>query len=146
MAICEISITSLITNMPKRSPASRSNLSASRPSPWNEYGEVRGLNAPPRSARAPAFDTFSAAVKSCSLIAALIIYIRIQLRIPRRVGSGLRCDFLLLNLAHDVHQPLVNSQQISIRQRPLVHLPDIAENFLLTIRLVNRHSKVAFQL
>ena len=48
ISICEISMTSLITSMLNLSPASRSSLSPSRPMPWNEYGELRGLNAPPR--------------------------------------------------------------------------------------------------
>src|SRR6059058_1390304 len=43
LVISEVMEISLITSIPKRSPASRSNLSASRPSPWNEYGEVRGM-------------------------------------------------------------------------------------------------------
>ena len=36
------------------------------PSPWNEYGELRGLNAPPRSAVAPAARTARAAATICS--------------------------------------------------------------------------------
>ncbi len=36
--------------------------------PWNEYGDVRGLNAPPRSACAPAALTASAAASTCSLL------------------------------------------------------------------------------
>ena len=37
--------------------ASASSSSPRLPSPWNEYGELRGLNAPPRSAVAPAART-----------------------------------------------------------------------------------------
>ena len=36
--------------------------SASAPSPWNAYGDVRGLNAPPRSIVAPASRTTAAVV------------------------------------------------------------------------------------
>ncbi len=36
------------------------------PSPWKEYGELRGLNAPPRSAVAPAARTRWAAATICS--------------------------------------------------------------------------------
>ncbi len=34
--------------------------------PWNEYGEVRGLNAPPRSTLTPAAATACAASCNCS--------------------------------------------------------------------------------
>ena len=48
-----VSITSVTTG----SPVARARLgqqgAPSMPSPWNEYGEVRGLNAPPRSTRRP---------------------------------------------------------------------------------------------
>jgi hypothetical protein len=36
------------------------------PSPWNAYGELRGLKAPPRSAAAPADCTARAAARICS--------------------------------------------------------------------------------
>ena len=65
-SICEISMTSLMISRPVRSPTSRSSLSPSRPMPWKEYGELRGLNAPPRRNEAPADFTCSATVKICS--------------------------------------------------------------------------------
>ena len=34
--------------------------------PWNEYGEVRGLNAPPRMMRAPAAATIGAMASTCA--------------------------------------------------------------------------------
>ena len=46
--------------------ARASNSRPRSPRPWNEYGEVRGLNAPPRSAVAPAARTARAAVTICS--------------------------------------------------------------------------------
>ena len=49
--------TSFILNW---SAASRSSRSPSSPSPWKLYGELRGLNAPPRSTFAPAFLTAAA--------------------------------------------------------------------------------------
>ena len=51
------SITSVTTGRPVRSRASASSRRPSRPRPWNEYGLVRGLNAPPRRTRAPAAAT-----------------------------------------------------------------------------------------
>src|SRR5262249_43045118 len=44
----------------------RSRASASSPSPWNAYGDVRGLNAPPRRTEAPASRAATAAARSCS--------------------------------------------------------------------------------
>ena len=41
-------------------------LNASTPRPWKLYGDVRGLNAPPRRIVAPAAATASAVSKSCS--------------------------------------------------------------------------------
>ncbi len=38
---------------PAARPASASRAAPSKPRPWNEYGLVRGLNAPPRSMTAP---------------------------------------------------------------------------------------------
>ena len=46
--------------------ASASSSRPRLPSPWNEYGELRGLNAPPRSAVAPASRTARAAATICS--------------------------------------------------------------------------------
>ncbi len=45
--------------------ASLSSLRPSRPSPWKEYGELRGLNAPPRRATAPAAFTCRADSRIC---------------------------------------------------------------------------------
>ena len=49
-----------------RARASASSSSPFLPSPWKEYGELRGLNAPPRSAVAPASRTACAAATICS--------------------------------------------------------------------------------
>ncbi len=49
-----------ITRRPFASATRRMSLSPSSPSPWNEYGEVRGLKAPPRRTRAPAARTAAA--------------------------------------------------------------------------------------
>ena len=46
--------TSVVTGMPYLSPASLRYLRPSSPSPWKEYGLVRGLKAPPRRMTAPA--------------------------------------------------------------------------------------------
>ena len=54
------SITSVITGSPVSRRASSSSFSPSVSSPWNAYGEVRGLKAPPRSTRAPAAFTRTA--------------------------------------------------------------------------------------
>ena len=51
---CRGSISSVTTGSPVSSRASRRIASASSPSPWKVYGDVRGLNAPPRSIVAPA--------------------------------------------------------------------------------------------
>ena len=53
------------------SAASRSMRSPSSPRPWKLYGELRGLNAPPRKIFAPAFFTAAAAgVNTCSSFSA----------------------------------------------------------------------------
>ena len=46
--------------------AARRSSSPSARSPWKEYGEVRGLNAPPRSSFAPAAFTLLATLIICS--------------------------------------------------------------------------------
>ena len=60
------SISSVTTGSPVSSRASRRIASASRPSPWKVYGDVRGLNAPPRSIVAPAAATTRAVSSVCS--------------------------------------------------------------------------------
>ena len=50
-------VISLTIGRPVSSRAARKISSPSVPSPWNEKGEVRGLNAPPRSIDAPAAAT-----------------------------------------------------------------------------------------
>src|SRR6267143_991553 len=56
---------SSIASVQIRSPVSSRALASSRrpglPSPWNEYGELRGFQAPPRSTTAPASFTWRAA-------------------------------------------------------------------------------------
>ena len=42
----------------------------SSPSPWKLYGELRGLNAPPRSTLAPARFTAAAVACTCSSLSA----------------------------------------------------------------------------
>ena len=60
------SSTSVTTARPCRSAAARSSSRPLMPSPWNAYGEVRGLKAPPRSTLAPARATAAATVSICS--------------------------------------------------------------------------------
>ena len=56
----------MTTGSPVSSRAAARIRSPSSPSPWNAYGLVRGLNAPPRSSRAPAAFTPRATVSICS--------------------------------------------------------------------------------
>ncbi len=58
-------ITSVQTASPVSARALASSLSPVSPSPWNSYGLVRGLKAPPRSPTAPAAFTAVAACMSC---------------------------------------------------------------------------------
>ena len=51
--------------MPSAFAASRSRRSPSSPRPWKLYGELRGLNAPPRKIFAPARRTAAAVVRTC---------------------------------------------------------------------------------
>src|SRR5919201_2961545 len=60
------SINSVTTGNPVSSPASRRIARPSSPSPWNVYGDVRGLKAPPRSIVAPAPATTRAVSNVCS--------------------------------------------------------------------------------
>ena len=60
------SMTSVTIGSPVSRFASANSFRPSSSSPWKAYGEVRGLNAPPRRTRAPAAFTFSAASSSCS--------------------------------------------------------------------------------
>ena len=57
------SVSSLTTGRPVCSRASRRISSAGVPRPWNENGEVRGLNAPPRNIEAPALCTACATAR-----------------------------------------------------------------------------------
>ena len=50
--------------------ASRSSCRPSSPSPWKLYGELRGLNAPPRKIFAPARRTAAAVVRTCCSVSA----------------------------------------------------------------------------
>src|SRR6266852_2909681 len=79
------------------------------------------------------------------LTASSIIHLRVQLRITRALCCWLGSDLFLLNLAHDIHDAFVNAQQVTIRQRALIHLAHIAEYGLLTIRLVDGHTDVPFE-
>ena len=63
---CRGSISSVTIGSPVSSRASRRIASASSPSPWKVYGDVRGLNAPPRSHVAPAAATARAVSSVCS--------------------------------------------------------------------------------
>ena len=60
------SISSVTIGRPVSSFASRRISSASKPMPWKEYGDVRGLKAPPRSQVAPAAATARAVSSVCS--------------------------------------------------------------------------------
>src|SRR3954447_25653705 len=63
---CWESRNSVTTGSPVSARASARISSASRPSPLNANGEVRGLNAPPRSIDAPASRTTRATSSVCS--------------------------------------------------------------------------------
>ena len=54
-------VASETTARPNASATRRSSGRPSSPRPWKAYGEVRGLNAPPRSRRAPAWCAAAAA-------------------------------------------------------------------------------------
>src|SRR5437762_3608615 len=58
-------MTSVTTGSPVSRLASARYLSPSSSSPWKEYGDVRGLKAPPRKTRAPAALTFAATSSTC---------------------------------------------------------------------------------
>ena len=60
------SISSVTSGSPVSSRASCRISSASSPRPWNVYGDVRGLNAPPRSIVTPAAATQRAVSIVCS--------------------------------------------------------------------------------
>src|SRR5919106_2548436 len=59
------SITSVISFRFSARAASRSRRSPSSPRPWKLYGELRGLNAPPRKIFAPARRTAAAVARTC---------------------------------------------------------------------------------
>ena len=61
-----VSITSVTTGSPVSARASARILRPSSFMPWNAYGEVRGLNAPPRRKCAPAALTASRRSSTCS--------------------------------------------------------------------------------
>ena len=60
------STTSVTTGSPVCARTSARIRRPSSPSPWNAYGEVRGLYAPPRSSVAPAAWAICAASSVCS--------------------------------------------------------------------------------
>ena len=61
-------VTSQIVARPVSSEAVFMYLKPSSSSPWKEYGEVRGLYAPPRRMVAPAFFTALAMHSNCSSV------------------------------------------------------------------------------
>ena len=61
-----VSTASVTMARPNCSRISARIFSPSSPRPWNAYGEVRGLYAPPRKNLRPALATRSAAAKACS--------------------------------------------------------------------------------
>ena len=61
-------MTSVTNGIPVFSRASARSFRPSSSRPWKLYGEVRGLNAPPRSTCAPAFFTTSALFRICSRV------------------------------------------------------------------------------
>ena len=65
---CWVSRNSVTTGSPVSARASARISSASRPSPLNANGDVRGLNAPPRSIEAPASRTVRATLSVCSRV------------------------------------------------------------------------------
>ena len=65
-AMSRTSITSVTIGRPVSSFASWRRRRPSTPRPWNEYGEVRGLYAPPRSIATPASLTTRATSSVCS--------------------------------------------------------------------------------
>ena len=65
------SISSVTIGSPVSSRASLRISRASSPSPWNAYGEVRGLKAPPRSIVTPAAATARAVSSVCSRVSTL---------------------------------------------------------------------------
>ncbi len=72
-SISSIWLTSITSDTSLRScwlAAARSIRKPSSPSPWKLYGELRGLNAPPRRILAPAFFTAAAAALTCSSVSA----------------------------------------------------------------------------
>ena len=62
------SISSVTSGRPVSSRASARISSASTPSPWNAYGDVRGLNAPPRNIVTPWAATTRAVSIVCSRV------------------------------------------------------------------------------
>ena len=64
-ATSRASTTSVTTGIPVAALTSARILSPSTPRPWNAYGDVRGLNAPPRRIVAPADCAISAASWVC---------------------------------------------------------------------------------
>ena len=62
------STTSVTIGRPVSARASARIFSPASPSPWNAYGEVRGLKAPPRSNAAPAAFAMWAAAIVCSAV------------------------------------------------------------------------------
>ena len=62
------SISSVTIGRPVTSRASARISSPACPSPWKEYGDERGLNAPPRSIVAPAAATTRAVSSVCSRV------------------------------------------------------------------------------
>src|SRR3972149_2998153 len=83
------SISSVTTGIPVFFLASARYLNPSSPSPWNAYGDVLGLKAPPLRNLAPAFFTLFAASNRSFLVSILhgpaIIYYR---RPTDRLGAA----------------------------------------------------------
>ena len=70
-SISRKSISSVTIGSPVSLFADESMSSPALPSPWKAYGEVRGLNAPPRSIVAPAAFTDFAMLTICSSLSTL---------------------------------------------------------------------------
>jgi hypothetical protein len=81
-------ITSVTTARPVSSRASASSSSPFSARPWNEYGFVRGLNAPPRRPDAPASFTACAVSRSCDLFSTLHGPAITATRLPPTFASG----------------------------------------------------------
>ncbi len=115
--------------------ASRSSRSPSSPSPWKLYGELRGLNAPPRKIFAPARRTAAAVARTCCSVSAehgpamTIDLVAADADVADRDDRGLRLERAAGQLVRlgDAHH-LVHAVQHLDQPRVGPSLPDGAEH------------------